>query len=103
MTAYSKTYKFEAVFAEVDESGNFRKETIEIPLITSEEFFSIFEDEAVRTMDNSQFGKYIVERWFPGLLAQLRPQSALSLIKTIFEHEKETFVPGETGEPTATE
>ena len=100
MPAYKKKYTFEAEYLEADEQGQRRRETIEIPYITSDEFFDIIKDPAKDGMDNLTFARWLTERMFPGLIATLAPRSALNLMQLILEREKDTFNLGEATEPT---
>ena len=100
MPAYKNTYTFEVEYLEADEQGHRRRETIEIPYITSSQFFEIVADPAIEGLNGLEFGKWLSERMFPGLLESVSPRCAMDLIRTIFEHEKDTFNLGEAVAPT---
>jgi hypothetical protein len=109
MPEYKTTYTFVAEYLETNEAGARRTEPVEIPLVSSDKFFELMDTPEIKALserglsadEGLAFGRWLTEQIVPGLAAKLSPPSAMSLIKTIFEHEKDTFGLGGTTQPTA--
>jgi hypothetical protein len=111
MTAvYKTTYPVEVEYLERDEEGNHPKETIEIPYISSNQFFDVMDSPEAKRVgtDNSDIailsvGRLLANLLVPGLLEKLSPESGIKLMSAIFQSEKETFGLGELRKPIATD
>lgn len=109
MPVYTTTYPFEAEFIERDETGALRRDTVEIPYINSDQFFTIMGSPQIKAVKDglselelvSVFGRLIANSVMPGLLERLSPKSGIALVTLIFEKEKDTFGLGEPQNPTA--
>jgi len=103
---FKRTWQTEVEFAERDENGDARLEKIEVPWVSSDQFFEItnspelakfFESEN-RTLTGKEaneflsiLGKILVNLLVPGVLKKLTPSGGFKLIGEILQKEGKTF------------
>jgi hypothetical protein len=108
---YSKTYQVEVEFTEKDENGLNRIGTIEIPYMSSAQFFRLMDIPEIKgimageTSDpNSTMmilgGKIADIVCPPGTLDNITPQSGIRLMGIILDKEAETLGLKKAGEPS---
>lgn len=111
---YKNYYSIEVVFTDRDETGN-KKGTVDIPYISSEDFFDImrskemknsikeYQADAENPAAQQDFvmtlAQLIISKVSPGLLKTLTPLSGIAVMTKVFDEEKGTFGLGETIPP----
>jgi len=95
---YKSSYEVEVEYLDRDEDGICRKGTVEIPYMSSEQFFDIL-GELGDIADGAEIGgsvvlklaTKIINKVYPGLLSQITPISAVKMLEVVFDREKDSL------------